>query len=77
MVGKGRFALVVGALAVASVVPIAHAEQQEGEAAAPGFRVEKADIDLGTIVAGDEAVATFVFHNDTDKDVKIIRAKPS
>jgi len=41
------------------------------------FRVEEAELDLGTIVAGTIATATFVFHNDGPDDVHIIRAKPS
>ena len=43
----------------------------------PSFRVEEAELDLGTIVAGTLATATFVFHNDGPDDVHIIRAKPS
>ncbi|MBD3850756.1 MAG: hypothetical protein IFK93_05630 [Acidobacteria bacterium] len=43
----------------------------------PSFRIEEAELDLGTIVAGTIATATFVFHNDGPDDVHIIRAKPS
>lgn len=43
----------------------------------PSFRVEEAELDLGTIVAGTVATATFLFHNDGPDDVRIIRAKPS
>ena len=43
----------------------------------PSFWVEEAELDLGTIVAGTIATATFVFHNDGPEDVHIIRAKPS
>ena len=45
--------------------------------ATPALTVEEARIDLGEIKSGSEAIATFVFHNNGDKDVKIIRAKPS
>jgi len=41
------------------------------------FKVEQARLNLGDIRAGTEAVATFVFHNDGQEDVKILRAKPS
>ena len=51
------------------------AEEQEVEK--KGFWVESTTVDVGTIRAGEDAVGTFVFHNETDKDVKIIRAKPS
>ena len=43
----------------------------------PSFWVEEAHLDLGTIVAGTVATATFVFHNDGPDDIHIIRAKPS
>lgn len=58
------------------VVGVASADTEE-KSEVPAFRVEKDHIDLGTVVAGTDVVATFVFHNDTDKDVKIIKAKPS
>lgn len=41
------------------------------------FRVENASVDLGSVTAGDDAVATFIFHNDLDRAVKILRAAPS
>ena len=41
------------------------------------FRVEQTEIDVGTVVAGSTATATFIFHNDGPTDVNIIRAKPS
>jgi hypothetical protein len=49
----------------------------EGGHEQPSVRVEETDLDLGTVVAGTVATATFVFHNDGPKDVHIIRAKPS
>jgi hypothetical protein len=42
-----------------------------------GFRVENVHIDVGRVTAGTDVYGTFVFHNDTDADVNIIRAKPS
>lgn len=50
------------------------ASADEGQSS---FRVEESELDLGTIVAGTVATATFVFHNDGPDDVHIIRAKPS
>jgi hypothetical protein len=41
------------------------------------FSVEEAQIDLGEVKAGTEAVATFTFVNQGTEDVRIIRAKPS
>jgi len=63
-------------LTLLSVVVLAiatHAEAQGG----PTFSVENPRIDIGEIKAGSEAVATFVFHNEGETDVKIIKAKPS
>jgi hypothetical protein len=50
------------------------APQQPGE---PMLTVEAARVDLGEIVAGRDAVATFTFHNRGGEEVRIIRAKPS
>jgi len=41
------------------------------------FRVEKSQIDIGTMQAGKEGEFVFVFHNGTERDVKILRAKPT
>lgn len=68
------FGIACAALMVVLVVTAAEDTKSDDT---PGFRVEEAAVDLGTVIAGKDAVATFVFHNDTDKDVKIIRAKPS
>jgi hypothetical protein len=62
------------ALVFAGFVVIQPAAAQDPE---PSFRVEDAELDLGTIIAGTTATATFVFHNDGPDDVRIIRAKPS
>ncbi len=52
-----------------------------GESAAadvpPTFRVESAGLDVGPVTAGTTAEATFVFHNEGDRDVRILRAAPS
>ncbi len=61
-------------VAVSSAV---YAETEQAEKGAKGFWVEKAHIDIDPVAAGTDAVATYVFHNDTDKEVKIIKAKPS
>jgi len=49
----------------------------DAEPGSKGFRVEEQRLEIGDIKAGAEAVGTFVFHNDSEQDVKIIRAKPS
>lgn len=41
------------------------------------FWVENDSIDLGRVAAGRDATATFVFHNDGETEVRIIKAAPS
>ena len=41
------------------------------------LKPDSASLDLGTVAAGDLAVATFVLKNPSDRVVKIVRAKPS
>lgn len=48
-----------------------------GETANPTFWVENDSIDLGRVAAGRDATATFVFHNDGETEVRIIKAAPS
>ena len=47
------------------------------EDAQPSFWVENDSIEIGKIVAGRKASATFVFHNDGETDVHIVHATPS
>ena len=42
-----------------------------------GLRAESARVDLGDVISGSEATATFTLHNDSAADVRILRAKPS
>lgn len=41
------------------------------------FRVVEPNLNLGRVVAGNTATGTFIFQNDGDVDVRILRAKPS
>jgi hypothetical protein len=76
--GRNRCLQVVGGTAVlAAVLTVPFAQAQEQVEPKPSFRVEAESVDVGDVRAGTDAVATFVFHNDGDKDVKIIKAKPS
>jgi hypothetical protein len=43
----------------------------------PKFWVESTTVDAGKVKAGEYAVATFIFHNDSDQPIKILKAKPS
>jgi hypothetical protein len=69
-----RSVALAAALAFSLFVVTHFAEAQSPQ---PSFRVEEAELDLGTIAAGTTVTATFVFHNDGSEDVNIIRAKPS
>jgi copper(I)-binding protein len=65
----------LAAVAIATVSQPAAAAQD-----APGLgvlRVEDASLDLGEIPAGGDVVATFTLHNDGQRDIRILRAKPS
>jgi len=74
MTRRPRAVALAAALLFAAFVVTHFAAAQEPQ---PSFWVEEAELDLGTIVAGTIATATFVFHNDGPDDVHIIRAKPS
>jgi hypothetical protein len=69
-----RAAAVAAVLATAAVTATVVSPQQ---VASPTFWVENAELDMGKVVGGMTATATFVFHNDGPDDVNIIRAKPS
>ncbi len=43
----------------------------------PSFWVEKDSIEIGKVVAGSTASATFVFRNAGETDVHIVHATPS
>jgi type IV secretory pathway VirB2 component (pilin) len=74
MTRRSRAVALAAALVFAAFVATDFAAAQDPQ---PSFRVEEAHLDIGTIVAGTIARATFVFHNDGPDDVNIIRAKPS
>jgi fructose-1-phosphate kinase PfkB-like protein len=46
-------------------------------ASADGLRAQSPVVDVGQVVAGDTAVATFVLANDSQRDIRILRAAPS
>jgi hypothetical protein len=46
-------------------------------ASADGLRAQSPVVDVGRVVAGDTAVATFVLANDSQRDIRILRAAPS
>ena len=68
----GSLAIVALFVAGAFAPAFAAGDEQENGV----FRVEAKTVELGPVAAGSDAVGTFIFHNDSDKDVKILRAKP-
>jgi len=65
-------AAAVVVLATAVVTPTSALEE-----AKPSFWVENDSIEIGRVVAGHTASATFVFRNDGETDVHIVHATPS
>ena len=67
-----KFGLVCGAVFV--LLPLFAFSQGEG---GPVFRAESNHVEVGPVTAGSTATATFVFRNDGDRDIRILRAAPS
>ena len=65
-------AAAVVVLATAVVTPTSALED-----AKPSVWVENDSIEIGRVVAGHTASATFVFRNDGETDVHIVHATPS
>ncbi len=77
-----RSSMLVPVMVLGLATGVAAAGQQQAAPTATKaprqmIRVEKAHLELGTFIAGSEVVGTFVFHNDGDRPVKIVRAKPT
>ena len=73
----------VRGIALAAALVAAGAGIRAPAAAGPGeqarrpmLRVESTTVDLGLVAAGRTARATFVFHNDGNRPVRILRVKP-
>ena len=62
---------------IAAYATLTWADVAATEVAPPTFWVESTQLDVGTVTAGTIAAATFVFHNDGDREVRILRAAPS
>jgi hypothetical protein len=69
-IGRGVvWAVACASLMTVSAVPAADAQ--------PAFQVESSQLEVGPVASGTVAVATFVFHNNSDAEVHILRAAPS
>ena len=74
MILRNTFATLVnvGVLAIGfSCAPAAQAGESQT------FRVEAASLEVGPVTAGTVATVEFVFLNDGDREVEIIRAAPT
>ena len=67
-----KFGTAVVFLAATVATPISALEDGK-----PSFWVENDSIEIGRVVAGQTASATFIFRNDGEADVHILRAAPS
>jgi allophanate hydrolase subunit 1 len=80
MYSRSPVAYCVVALGLIAALPImttAQDTQTSPQSEKPLFWVESTSVDVGKVKAGDDAVATFVFHNNSNQPVKILKAKPS
>ena len=64
---RAALTLLILAAITLAIVPVADA----------ALRVEQQALDVGVVQAGSDAVGTWIFHNDGEKPVRILRAKPS
>ncbi len=79
-----RWLIMVSLAAMVWVIPKPTVAQQNDSRDVAGteparqlIHVDHTKLELGKIMAGEEVVGTFVFHNDGKRPVKILRAKPT
>lgn len=65
-----------GAPAVFSEEPAAAAPAPAPEGPAPRIKFDATDVNLGEVVHGQDAVATFTYHNTGTAPLHILSAKP-
>ncbi len=70
-----RLVLAAGLAALAATAPLA--QEPAWGSAPPGLVAEPAELELGVVTAGSQAVATFHLRNPTQRDVRILAARPS
>lgn len=76
---KVNHGLVAAGLLVAGLAGPATAQQRHRPDATKqpaALRVEET-LDVGEVMAGQDMIATFIFHNDGPRDIKILKAAPS
>ncbi len=60
-----------GVLTTASVIGVA------ADTSTRVIRVENRRLDIGEVKAGEEGVGTFILHNESDRQMRVLHAKPS
>ena len=64
--------LFAGAVAAAEDAPVPGGPPADG----PRLKFDAVDLNLGDVVRGEDAIATFTYHNVGKSPLKIISAKP-
>ena len=83
MIGRSVNLLVLGFCAVAAVhaapapAPAPTAAPAAVAGPAPHIKFDAAAVNLGDVVHGQDAVATFTYHSTGDAPLHILQAKPS
>jgi hypothetical protein len=62
---------------VLGVTALVYGAQQPAAEPSRGLTVEKNDLDLGSVMEGSDAVATFQLRNSSAVEIKILKAAPS
>ena len=63
-------------LVLALLLPISVAAAADAPGSGPRLKFDAVDVNLGEIVRGQDAVATFTYRNVGDAPLKILSAKP-
>ena len=69
-----RFGAAASAAVLAAFLLAAEAKAAD---VPPSLKVENASLEVGPVTAGTAAEAIFVFRNEGERDVRILRAAPS
>lgn len=72
-----RKVLTIAAAAALSAALAGSGEEPRWGEGSTRLVVESSKLDLGTVSAGEQAVATFQLRNPSDRDVRILAVRPS
>jgi hypothetical protein len=68
--------LLAGAVVSAADAPVGVAPSPAPSTDGPRLKFDAVDLNLGDVVRGEDAVATFTYHNVGNAPLKILSAKP-